>query len=633
MNGVIGMVEVLDQSTLTTSQIDLVRTIRDSATNLLGLIDDILDFSKAEAGRLEMEQVPVALVELIEDLCQSLGPMVVDKGTRFDLFIAPDVPELVIGDALRLRQVFYNLLGNAIKFSDTTQTKRPGWISLRVEVAQVRPLQLLFRISDNGIGMTPETVAQLFTPFSQGEMSTTRRFGGTGLGLTICHRLVAIMGGNITVESRLDKGTTFAVTLPLTAPKEQPLRSWPDLTGIDCLLADSPNLDNTGLSVYLESAGARVVTTTSVSAESTLVGILDGSDETNSKEKLLAPFASLPNMRAIVLLLSRGRRRRARQEVNGIITLDGVAMRRQSFVNAVALAAGRDIPEPLPQEQAQKITLGQGATLPDIAEARAQGRLILVAEDDYINQKVILQQLALLGQRAEVAGNGAEALAMWRGGDYCLLLTDLHMPEMDGYTLAETIRREESDGRRIPILALTANASHSEIHRALATGMDEYLTKPILLQTLQTALSKWLPPTHKPPTMAAVLTNPSRNEKTGTVVDITVLQGLVGDDQDTVQEFLADYLVAAQRLGTELGAAVAAGNTEQVQAIAHKLKSSSRTVGAEHLADVCVSLEKAGQAKDRDGIQQGMAGFEAALETVMIECRAWLTKHDKEEHL
>jgi PAS domain S-box-containing protein len=632
MNGVIGMVEVLEQSSLTTSQVDLVRTIRDSSTNLLGLIDDILDFSKAEAGRLEMEQVPVPLVELIEDLCQSLVPMVVDKGTRFDLFIAPDVPELVIGDALRLRQVFYNLLGNAIKFSDTAQTKRPGWIALRVEVAQVRPLQLLFQISDNGIGMTPETVAQLFTPFSQGEMSTTRRFGGTGLGLTICQRLVAIMGGDIAVESRPDKGTTFSVTLPLTAPEEQPLRSWPDLTGIDCLLADSPNLEDMGLSAYLESAGARVVTTPSVSAESTLVVILDGGNETHSNETLLAPFASLPNMRA-VLLLTRGRRRRARQESKGIITLDGAAMRRQSFVNAVALAAGRDIPEPPPQKQAQKITLGQGATLPSIAEARAQGRLILVAEDDYINQKVILQQLALLGQRAEVADNGAEALGMWRDGDYCLLLTDLHMPEMDGYTLAETIRREESDGRRIPILALTANASHSEVHRALATGMDEYLTKPLRIQTLQTALNKWLPPTHEPPTTAAVLTNPPGDEKTGSVVDITVLQGLVGDDPDTVHEFLGDYLVSAQRLGTELGAAAAAGDTGEVQAIAHKLKSSSRTVGAETLADLCVSLEKAGQAKDLDGIHQGMPGFEAALETVMMECRARLTKYDKEEHI
>ncbi|MCX5869211.1 MAG: PAS domain S-box protein [Deltaproteobacteria bacterium] len=630
MNGVIGMVEVLEHSTLTTSQADLVRTIRDSATNLLGLIDDILDFSKAEAGRLEMEQVPVALVELIEDLCQSLVPMVVEKGTRFDLFIAPDIPELVNGDALRLRQVFYNLLGNAIKFSDPGQTKQPGLISLRVEVAQIRPLQLLFRISDNGIGMTPETVAQLFTPFSQGEMSTTRRFGGTGLGLTICHRLVTIMGGNIAVESRPDEGTTFSVTLPFTAPAEQPHRSWPDLTGVDCLLADSSDLDRAGLSVYLEYAGARVVATAPVSADSPLVVILDGGDGTIPKETLLAPFAALPNMRA-VLLLTRGRRRRARQETSGMVSLDGAAMRRQSFVQAVAVAVGRAVAEPPPQQQAQEMTLGQGAMLPSIAEAKAQGRLILVAEDDDINQKVILQQLALLGQRAEVADNGAEALRMWRDGDYALLLTDLHMPEMDGYMLAETIRREESGGRRMPILALTANASQGEVHHTIAAGMDEYLTKPIRLQTLQAALSKWLPPTHEPP-LPAALSEPIKGEPTAAAVDVTVLQGFVGDDPDTVREFLADYLAAAQRLGAELGAAAAVGDGEQVQAIAHKLKSSSRTIGAGTLAALCASLEKAGQARDRDAIRHGMAEFEAALAAVKTECRAWLTKHEKEEH-
>ena len=630
MNGVIGMVEVLEHSTLTTSQADLVRTIRDSATNLLGLIDDILDFSKAEAGRLEMEQVPVALVELIEDLCQSLVPMVVKKGTRFDLFIAPDTPELVIGDALRLRQVFYNLLGNAIKFSDPGQTKQPGRISLRVEVAQVRPLQLLFRISDNGIGMTPETVAQIFTPFSQGEMSTTRRFGGTGLGLTICHRLVTIMGGEIAVESRPDKGTTFTVTLPLTAPEEQPRRSWPDLTGVDCLLADSSDLDRAGLSVYLEYAGARVVVTAPVSADSPLVVILDGGDGTIPKETLLAPFAALPHMHA-VLLLTRGRRRRARQDTNGMVTLDGAAMRRQSFVQAVALAVGRAVAEPPPQQQAQEMTLGPGAMLPSIAEARAQGRLILVAEDDDINQKVILQQLALLGQRAEVADNGAEALRMWREGDYALLLTDLHMPEMDGYMLAETIRWEEGGGRRMPILALTANASQGEVHHTIAAGMDEYLTKPIRLQTLETALGKWLPQTHEP-SLPAPLSEPLKGEPTAAAVDVTVLRGFVGDDPDTVREFLADYLAAAQRLGAELGAAAAAGDGEQVQAIAHKLKSSSRTVGAGTLADLCASLEKAGQTRDRDAIRHGMAEFEAALTAVKKECRAWLTKHEKEEH-
>lgn len=630
MNGVIGMAEVLEQSDLTDSQLDMVHTIRDSALNLLGLIDDILDFSKAEAGRLEMEQEPVALAELIEDLCQSLVPMVLAKGIRFDLFIAPELSELVIGDALRLRQVFYNLLGNAIKFADPAQTKRPGRIALRAEVVQAKPLQVLFKVSDNGIGMTPEAMARVFTPFTQGEMSTTRRFGGTGLGLTICHRLVTLMEGVIAVDSQPDKGTTFSVTLPLTAPEEQPRCSCPDLTGIDCLLVDSPELDRAGLAAYLEYAGARVIATTDqVNPKFPLVVILDGGDGTTPRETLLAPFTAQPNMRTLILLLTRGRRSHARQETRGLFTLDGVAMRRKSFIQAVAQAVGRYIPEPLPQQNKES-TCDQETTLPSIAEARAQGSLILVAEDDSINQKVILQQLALLGQRAEVADNGAEALRMWREGDYVLLLTDLHMPEMDGYTLTEAIRREEGGGRRMPILALTANASKGEMHRATKAGMDEYLTKPIRLQALWAAIKIWLPQADEPP-MPAQPAEPLKDETTAVAVDIRVLQGLVGDDPDTVREFITDYLASAQKLGAELNAAAVAGDGAEVEAIAHKLKSSSRTVGASTLAELCVSLEQAGQAGNQSAIRQGMLDFETALDAVVAECRSWLKKNKKGE--
>ena len=628
MNGVIGMAEVLEQSALTTSQADMVHTIRESATSLLRLIDDILDFSKTEAGRLEIEQIPVALVELIEDLCQSLVPMALAKEIRFDLFIAPDMPELVTGDPLRLRQIFYNLLGNAIKFADPGQTKRPGRISLRAEVTQARPPQLIFTISDNGIGMTAEAKAQLFTPFTQADKSTTRRFGGTGLGLTICHRLVAMMGGDITAQSQPDQGSVFTVTLPLPAQEEQPRRLCPDLTGVDCLLTDSPHFDQAGLTAYLEYAGARVITAAAqADPKSPLVVILDGSDDTAAAETLFAPFADLPVLRIAGLLLTRGRRRLARQENDKIFTLDGIALRRRSFIEAVALAVGRDIPDPLPRRHHQEPTLDRSTPLPSLAEARAQGRLILVAEDDGINQKVILQQLALLGHRAEVADNGAEALRMWRTGDYKLLLTDLHMPVMDGYTLTAAIRREEASGQRMPILALTANASHGEAQHAATAGMDEYLTKPIHLQALSAALKKWLPQSEGSPQPAPATEMPDSEKPLAAAMDITVLQGLVGDDAGTVREFIADYLASALQLGAELIAAATAGNGAQVKNIAHKLKSSSRTVGAATLADLCLSLEQAGQTGDQKAIRQGMAEFETVLRAVEAECRLWLQQH------
>jgi CheY-like chemotaxis protein/HPt (histidine-containing phosphotransfer) domain-containing protein len=304
-------------------------------------------------------------------------------------------------------------------------------------------------------------------------------------------------------------------------------------------------------------------------------------------------------------------------------------MRRQSFMNAVALAAGRDIPDPLLQQNAQKTPFSREATLPSIAETIARGRLILVAEDDEINRKVILQQLALLGQRAEVADNGVEALDMWRRGEYGLLLTDLHMPKMDGYTLAEAIRREEADGRRMPILALTANASQGEVQRTRAAGMDEYLTKPIRLQTLWAAIRKWLPQTGETP-MPSPLSEPLKGETKAAAVDITVLQGLLGGDLDAVREFIVDYLASAQRLGAELSAAAAAGDDVRVKAIVHKLKSSSRTIGAATLADLCVSLEQVGQVGNQEAIRHGRADFEIALKAVEEECHIWLAKHEKE---
>src|SRR5258706_7296786 len=230
MNGVIGMVEVLAHSRLSESQADAVRTIRASAFSLLGIIDDILDFSKIEAGRLNLERAPVALPDLIESVCDTLLPVALDKDVELNLFIAPEVPDFVWSDSTRLRQVLFNLAGNAIKFGAGRPHQR-GRVSIRVEVAQ-DPSRLVLRFADNGIGMAPETVTQLFSSFTQAEVSTTRRFGGTGLGLAICKRLVTLMNGEIDVQSALGEGSTFTVTLPFEAVDGGPRRPDPDVADL-----------------------------------------------------------------------------------------------------------------------------------------------------------------------------------------------------------------------------------------------------------------------------------------------------------------------------------------------------------------------------------------------------------------
>ena len=501
MNGVIGMIEVLSQTPLSGDQGDMVTTIRESANALLTLIDDILDFSKIEAGRLHIERVPVSIGHLVDGLCHSLKTVAERAGVKLTKSVSPDVPPVVLSDDTRLRQVLYNLVGNAIKFSGG-RAEKPGAVTVTVETAphadDPRRAQVTFKVADNGIGMSADTLPKLFKPFTQAEASTTRRFGGTGLGLAICRRLCELMGGEVSAQSELGAGSTFIVTLPFEIGE----------------LAD----DMRALSPA--SGGARGA----------------------------KPIAS-------------------------------------------------------------------GGPAPSVAQARELGRLILVAEDDAINQKVILRQLGLLGHVAEIAGDGREALALWRANRYALLLTDLHMPEMDGYELVETIRREEAPGTRLPIVALTANAVQGEAARAKAVGMDGYLTKPLQLARLQAVLDSHFPaqaaPAQAEPAPAAA-PEPVHEH----AVDIDVLKGIVGDDPDIVRELLSDYQQSVGRLAAELRAHCDAGRGREAGAIAHKLKSSSRSVGALTLGDLCAELENAGKAGDLALLANWAKQFDAALAAV-----------------
>ncbi len=476
---------------------------------------------------------------------------------------------------------------------------------------------------DNGIGIAPETLAHLFSSFTQAEASTTPRFGGTGLGLAICKRLVTLMSGEIDVQSTLGEGSTFSVTLPVEAVDGGTRHPDPDLTGLDCIVVGSDvNADD--LRAYLEHAGARVHLAASLdtavqraTALNRPVVIQNTPRDGPSCDALRAVFGATPEVRH--LLIARGQRRRPRMAATDGVTLEGNGLRRQALLHAVAVAAGRASPDVLHESDAQA-PAGEQAGPPTVAQARAQGRLILVAEDDEVNQKVILRQVEVLGYAAEIADNGAEALRLWRAGNYALLLTDLHMPDMDGYTLAEAIRRDEAQRGdalqwRMPILALTANALRGEAIRAQAVGMDEYLTKPLQLHLLKAAIRKWLPGDPGATTPAGLPAQPG-SVHTAPALDVAVLESLVGDDPQVVSEFLEAYRTSVGRLAIELRAARAADDIRQIGAIAHKLKSSSRSVGALVMGDLCAELENACRSGARESIAQGVVKFEAALRAV-----------------
>ncbi|SIR48822.1 PAS domain S-box-containing protein [Aromatoleum tolulyticum] len=609
MNGVIGLVDVLSRTELTEQQADLVKTVRESSTSLLGILDDVLDFSKIEAGRMEIALAPVVIEDIIESLCSSLAPVAARQGVDLSVFVAPDIPGHVLADETRLRQVLYNLVGNGIKFSAGRPEVR-GHVSVRAHVAQAAPLRLCFEVSDNGIGIARERLAHLFQHFTQAEASTTRRFGGTGLGLAITKRLVELLGGEIAVESTPGGGSVFAVTLPFDAAATAEPRELLSLEGIDCILVcrDDHGPEAADVRSYLEHAGARVQVAPDADAAGRMATGLDGvvvlvectADAGASSESGGARPAGLRRLR-----ISHGRRRRVRMLDSDTVSIDGDALRRRTLLRAVAVAAGRASPEAPPERGAR--SEATRTVPPTIADARARGRLILIAEDDPVNQKVILQQLALLGYAAEVAGDGVQALQMWREGSYALLLTDLHMPNMDGYVLTQTIRAEEDGRGRMPILALTANALRGEAPRARDAGMDEYLTKPVQLQLLKEALGLWLPQDEVP--VAAT-------EAPAAIFDVAVLEALVGNRPAVVDDFLGDYRAALRDLSAELRTAAAHDDTCTIAAVAHKLKSSSRAVGAQQLGELCAELEIAARAGHKAMITRHINAFDAAAAAV-----------------
>jgi len=675
MNGVIGMAELLAQSALTEEQADAVHTMRDSASSLLRLIDDILDFSKIEAGHLVLERTPVRLAALVERLCDALQPVATARQVELQLFCSPALPELVMTDPVRLRQIVNNLLSNAIKFSAGLPGRR-GRVALRVEPDCAQPGQVRFEVSDNGIGMDPATIDRIFLPFTQAEVSTTRRFGGTGLGLTISERLISLLDGRIQVRSEPGLGTTFEVGLPLPAadpalatrhdshlpgqdgdrlapapvlpePAWQPSAT-PELHGLTVLLMAQGALPTDDLAAYLVPTGARVQRVNSLTQAQDLaaahagpVVLVDAADD--SPPDWRSPLPGMPgDLRQ--LLIGGGRLGPAQLVAPNVGAL-GV-LRRQALLRGVAMMAGRASPElranvtsaaalgltPVPAPGARSLVRPGIADDPQqppappplsVAEARARGRLILVAEDDPVNQKVIQRQLALLGHTAEVVDDGRQALQRWREGQHALLLTDLHMPELDGYSLATQLRREESPGQHMPIVALTANALKSEEQRALAAGMDGYLTKPVPLRALRIALDAWLPPRHEatppaeslpaPSATSAPLVPASLPPEVLPVLRLDVLRALIGDAPEVVDEFLREFRSSARTLAHELRLAHAAGDAKQAAALAHKLKSSSRSVGALALGELCATLEQQGRRLDPAALTRGLAEFEQAF--------------------
>ena len=625
MNGVVGMIDLLRETRLDEEQRQMMGTVRDSAFALLQIINDILDFSKIEAGKLEIESVPISIRDVAEGVSETLIPNANAKEVKFVNFIDTAIPHWVMSDQVRLRQILFNLLGNAIKFTETTD-EHQGLVKLRAElegdivggVANIK-----FSIIDNGIGMSESAVSNLFKPFTQAESSTTRRFGGTGLGLSICKSLTDIMGGQVGVTSVEGEGSTFSVTLPFEVNDDyNPPKDEPPLDDLHILLVSDEELFYEHIPPYIVGRGGTYdsvhdlfgIEETVLAAkgkpfdivvfgaeyERTMVDMIINVLRQNEQTKDLRYVIITPDRRAKKGMITPD-----------MVVVDAHPMKRSSFLRALGVASGRASPD-IPDDH-EKLTAGVGkAPTPD--EAAAQGRLIMIAEDNPTNQDVIKRQLNSLGYACEVYDNGALGLEGWKSGRYGLVLTDCHMPEMDGYEMTGAIRKLEEDQGGIdhtPIVAITANALQGEADRCLAAGMDDYLSKPLEMAKLKRALAKWMPVSSdgtvqpdNPDIEDIVLEADQEIEgdamepRESAIVDPTYLRETFGDDDGLINGILKDFIAPARDIVGEIDAAYKAQHPADLGAAAHKLKSSSRAVGAHTLADLCLELETAGKAGD-----------------------------------
>ncbi len=620
MNGVLGMIELLSYTKMNKQGREMLETIQQSAKSLLSIIDNILDFSKIESGKLDISYEPINLEDNIIHICTLLDRLSLEKEVDLTLYIDPTFPPLLEGDSLRLHQILTNLVNNAIKFSSGQD--RIGTVHLAA-VASDREdgrLWVDFIIRDNGIGMDEATREIVFQPFRQADTTTTKRFGGTGLGLVITADLVNIMGGVINVQSEPDKGSTFTVRLPFTIPAETPARDEESFDGVHCALigSDDPLVD--GIFTYLEHSRFTVRRTDNLDQAVQFLAaqgagrnnslILDiGKPADHSSEDIISLFTcpfedgQMPVVHISFPLSSRGQRRKPRRVSDGIVDIDREVLSRKALLSAIAVALGRAEEEAIIEPHAEQKTKRKAASR---RQAREQGRLILVAEDNYTNQKVIERQFGVLGLTGDITKNGAEAFEKWETGDYGLLLTDLHMPTMDGYDLTRKIRhRERETGQPpTPIIALTANVLKGEKKRCLDLGMDGYLSKPVGMKQLEKELMKWLPAVLDQEKDAAPRDSMDMKKTPPGPVDPAVLNEMIGDDPALHAAMMADYFTSTDQLLSELDGLRSRQTMVEYGKTAHSLKGSALSVGANELGALFKELEFAGKEEDWEKIER-----------------------------
>jgi two-component system, sensor histidine kinase and response regulator len=619
MNGIIGMADLLLKTDISAEQRRMAEMVQSSANALLTIINDILDFSKIESGKLILETIDFDLRAVVESVVELLAEEAQKKGIELASFVHKDAPEKLRGDPTRLRQILTNLVGNAIKFTEAGEVV----VSVTREGAANHRIQLRFAVTDTGIGISKEAQGNLFQAFSQADTSTTRRFGGTGLGLAISRQLVELMNGEIGVESAEGKGSSFFFKVPLEAQageSENPLPKTSCLAVSRLLIVDDNATHRTILGHYTASWGMRIRSAESGDKALEMLrqaveagdpydlAVVDlqmpEMDGLNLAQKIKAE--ALTSSTRLILMTVLGRREdgAARQQAGIEAFINKPIKQSELFACLEAVMGGRQSSTGrLRQEAIKESSTAENATS---AFANRQGQKrarLLVAEDNPVNRQVAMLQLQSLDYTVDTVANGLQALEALSVNDYDAVLMDCQMPEMDGYETTAEVRRREGNRRHTPIIALTANALEGDQEKCLTAGMDDYLSKPIKPEALETMLEKWLAKQTVSPNQSAVDTGGAKS--LANALDVTLLaklrKAIGGRSKDFMANLFDLFITDAQPRIEALREAVAGSDATALREVAHALKGSCANLGARRMSGLCEILEAKGLANTLEG--------------------------------
>jgi signal transduction histidine kinase/DNA-binding response OmpR family regulator len=606
LNGVIGMVDLTLETDLTREQREYLGLVKSSAEHLLTVINDILDFSKIEAGKLDIQEVDFDLIDLIGDTLKALAPRVALKELELTYDLGRDTPRFVTGDPSRLRQIFINLLGNAVKFTERGEVGLAvtGCAGKQNQRSEHDNLCLEFTVYDTGIGIAKEKQTEVFTAFSQADGQVTRKYGGTGLGLTITKQLVEMMGGSIRIESEVGVGSRFIfqIWLKEATEPEEVLRHEANLKGLRVLAVDDNTTNRRVLSLMLERMHMRHDIVADVAADGpTALQLAKQAQQAGDPYRFILLDARMPDMDGFAV--AEALRGDAQHAGTTLMMLTSAGLRGDAArCKELGLNAYLTKPVSLTElRNALETTLGSATdshaliTRHSLREAR-QTYTILLAEDNLVNQKLAIKLLEKQGHSISVADNGRLAIEAWQNGGFDLILMDMMMPEMDGLEATLRIREmEHSQGATpIPIIAMTANAMTGDRERCIEAGMDGYVSKPVkpeaLYQEIDRVLRSFAPPNPVASSAPAVEKLP--------VYDRADALSRIAEDEELLATLIEMFVADAPSYLEEVDAALAAADWPRLLRAGHTLKGVFATFSARRGEHAARELERAAKAAD-----------------------------------